>query len=56
VLYENKVTKWICRFYFNDKSGKKYILLNDDTGFNIDCLEDIYNHKQELNAALDRRK
>lgn len=58
ILYQGKVTKWICRFYFNGK--QKIITIPDDKGSEvkipIDNIDELYNHKQELIASAEKRK
>lgn len=58
VLYQGKVTKWICRFYFNGK--QKTISFPDDKGtehkIQIESVDDIYNFKSELIASAEKRK
>lgn len=58
VLYQGKVTKWICRFYFNSK--QKMISFPDDKGIEhkiqIESVDDIYNFKNELIMSADKRK
>ncbi|MGX3097454.1 type I restriction endonuclease [Helicobacter sp. 23-1046] len=55
VLFDNKVTKWICRFYLD--GGKKYLVvsLESEKRININHIDEIYKYKKELNEALDRR-
>ncbi|MEG1892855.1 MAG: type I restriction enzyme HsdR N-terminal domain-containing protein [Bacilli bacterium] len=53
VLYDNKVTKWLCRIYL--KENVKFIVIPDayknEIRINIQKVNDIYKHKKEL---LDR--
>lgn len=54
ILYQGKVTKWICRLYFN--TAKKSIGFPDGTNINIEKLEDIYQFKQNIIKAFESRK
>ncbi|MBZ7965682.1 type I restriction endonuclease [Campylobacter molothri] len=54
ILYQNKVTKWICRLYFNN--SKKFITFPDGTSQNIEKLEDIYKFKENILSSLNSRK
>ena len=49
-LYDNKVTRWICRVYFRENS--KYLIIPDksrkEIKYNINTLSDIYNLRTEL--------
>lgn len=54
ILYQNKVTKWICRLYFNN--SKKFITFPDGTSQNIEKLEDIYKFKENILNSLNSRK
>lgn len=55
ILYDNKVTKWICRIYL--KESVKYIIISDNNKqeirHNIDSIEDIYKYKDELLNRLN---
>lgn len=55
ILYENKVTKWICRVYL--KENTKYIIIPDkdkkDIRYEISDITDIYKLKEQLKARLD---
>jgi hypothetical protein len=57
-MYQGKVTKWLCRLYFNGKQ-KAIAFPGDDKGseskMNIDKVEDIYGLKSQLNEALEKR-
>ena len=58
VLYENKVTKWVCRFYFNSANNKFITLPSEngkDTRIDIDSINELYKYKKEINESLDRR-
>lgn len=50
ILYDNKVTRWICRVYFRENS--KYLIIPDksrkEIKYNINTLSDIYNLRAEL--------
>ncbi len=52
VICDNKVTKWICRFYFN--SSKKFITIpcaeekRKEKRFDINDLYDIENYKDQI--------
>lgn len=54
ILYENKVTKWICRVYL--KESIKYVIIPDenkkDVRYEIENISDIYKLKDELIARL----
>ena len=54
ILYENKVTKWICRVYL--KESIKYIIIPDkdkkDVKYEIENVSDIYKFKNELLTRL----
>ncbi|KIM03245.1 MAG: hypothetical protein KU29_12245 [Sulfurovum sp. FS06-10] len=58
ILYQGKVTKWICRFYFNGK--QRMISFPDDKGAEIkipiDNIDELYSHKQELILSAEKRK
>lgn len=50
ILYENKVTKWICRVYL--KESIKYVIIPDndkkEIRYEIDNISDIYKLKEQL--------
>ena len=50
VLYDNKVTKWICRIYL--KEFVKYIIIVDNNKneirYDINDVNDIYNYKEQI--------
>lgn len=54
ILYENKVTKWICRVCI--KENVKYIIIPDDTKkeirYELNDISDIYKLKEQLVARL----
>lgn len=54
ILYENKVTKWICRVYL--KESIKYVIIPDkdkkDIRYEIENISDIYKLKNELITRL----
>lgn len=56
VLYDNKTTKWICRFYF--KENVKFITISDEdkkeVRYDIKSIDDIYNYKKELIDSLSK--
>ena len=56
VLYKNKTTKWVCRFYFN--TTNKYITVADENKKEVKHLisnvYDIENYKEELIETLNR--
>lgn len=58
ILYQGKVTKWLCRLYFNGKQ-KAIAFPGDEKGSevktNIDRIEDLYKFKSELKQALEKR-
>ncbi|EMZ9978557.1 type I restriction enzyme HsdR N-terminal domain-containing protein [Campylobacter jejuni] len=54
ILYQGKVTKWICRLYFN--TSKKSISFPDGASYNIEKLEDIYQYKADIIKAFESRK
>lgn len=57
VIYENKVTRWICRFYFNGTN--KFFTLPLENGkdqrIDISSIDELYKYRQELNESLSRR-
>lgn len=58
ILYQGKVTKWLCRLYFNGKQ-KAISFPGEEKGSeiktNIDRAEDLYKFRAELKQALDKR-
>lgn len=54
ILYENKVTKWICRVYL--KESVKYVIIPDkdkkEIRYEIDNVSDIYKLKEQLITRL----
>jgi predicted type IV restriction endonuclease len=58
IMYQGKVTKWLCRLYFNGKQ-KAIAFPGDEKGsenkMNIDKVEDIYGLKSQLKEALEKR-
>lgn len=56
VLFDNKTTKWICRFYF--KENVQYITISDENKkeirYDISCINDIYKYKDELINSLNK--
>lgn len=54
ILYQDRVTKWICRLYFNN--AKKSISFPDGQNYNIDKLEDIYKYGTDIIKAFENRK
>lgn len=56
ILYLNKTTKWICRFYFNE--NRKYITIPDENKkgirYNINSIYDIEEYSKELVDVLNR--
>ena len=54
ILYENKVTKWICRVYL--KESVKYVIIPDkdkkEIRYEIDNVSDIYKLKEQLTTRL----
>jgi len=56
ILFQDKPTKWICRFYFTSMS--KSIVLPDEnkkeTRFKIDNIYDIENYSDQLKETLKR--
>lgn len=55
ILFENKVTKWICRVFIKDSC--KYIVIPNDNKeeirYDIESSNDIYKYKNELVARLN---
>lgn len=55
ILYDNKVTKWICRVYL--KENIKFIIIPDNTKkeirYEINNISDIYKFKQQLIERLN---
>lgn len=58
ILYDNKVTKWICRMYLKENS--KYIVIPDvdkkEIRFDINSISDLYKLKKELILRLNNIK
>ena len=56
ILYKNKTTKWICRFYFNGLN--KYITIPDENKkevrHDINNVYDIQQYKSQLVTVLER--
>lgn len=56
ILYDNKVTKWICRIYI--KESVQYIIIPDDEKkeirYEFNKLEDIYKLKEQLLRRLNQ--
>lgn len=56
ILYKNKSTKWICRFYFNN--ANKYITISDNNKkeqrFDIKDVYDIQNLKDDLTSSVSK--
>ncbi len=54
ILYENKVTKWLCRVYL--KESVKYIIVPDadkkEVRYEIDNIADIYKYKDKITERL----
>lgn len=54
VLYDNKVTKWICRIYIKDSC--KYVVIPNDNKeevrYDIEKMADLYKYKNELLSRL----
>ena len=54
VLYDNKVTKWICRIYL--KENVRYVIIADsnknEIRYDINNIDDIYNLKEQLLERL----
>lgn len=54
ILYDNKVTKWICRIYL--KENVRYVIIADsnknETRYDINNIDDIYNLKEQLLERL----
>ena len=55
VLYDNKVTKWICRIYL--KENVKYIIIPDkdrnEIRYDIKQINDLYKYKNQLIGRLN---
>lgn len=55
ILFENKVTKWICRVFIKDNA--KYIVIPNDAKeeirYDIESSNDIYKYKNELINRLN---
>lgn len=55
ILYDNKVTKWVCRVFL--KETARYIVIPDENKnevrYDINSIQDIYKHKKELLTRLD---
>lgn len=56
ILYDNKVTKWICRVYL--KELVKYVIIinkeKKEQRFNINTIDDIYKLRDELVQRLNQ--
>lgn len=56
ILYDNKVTKWLCRVYL--KENVKFIIIADEnkneTRYDIENVDDIYNFKDQLLNRLNQ--
>lgn len=56
ILYDNKVTKWICRIYL--KEFVKFVIISDENRneirYDIENIEDIYKLKNELAKRLSQ--
>ena len=54
ILYENKVTKWLCRVYL--KENVKYVIIPDDNKkeirYEIDDISNLYTLKEQLITRL----
>ncbi len=54
ILYDNKVTKWLCRIYI--KESVKFVIIADknkkEIRYDINSIEDIYKLKKELLERL----
>lgn len=57
VLLDGKVTKWICRFYFNNLAKKtiSFPLENEKSQIAIQNINEIYKHKALFIEALNKR-
>lgn len=55
ILYDNKVTKWICRIYL--KESVKYMIIankdKQDIRYDLETIEDIYKYRTELVERLN---
>lgn len=54
ILYQGKVTKWICRLYLTNT--KKSISFPNGQTYNLEKLEDIYSLKDEIMNAYESGK
>ncbi|MDD4884802.1 type I restriction endonuclease [Sulfuricurvum sp.] len=58
ILYQGKVTKWLCRLYFNGRQ-KSIAFPGEEKGSeikqNIDRVEDLYKFRPELKQVLEKR-
>lgn len=54
VNYQGKVTKWICRLYFND--NKKSIGFPDGSNHKLENIEKMYELKDKILIAYEMRK
>ena len=56
ILLDNNGRKWICRVYL--RPAVKYLVISDDNKqgvrHDIECIDDIYNHAEELRASCQR--
>ena len=55
ILYDNKVTKWICRVFL--KENVKYVIIMDEAKnevrYDLKTIEDIYKLKKQLKQRLN---
>ncbi|WP_257396716.1 type I restriction endonuclease [Campylobacter lari] len=54
ILYQNRVTKWICRLNFT--KTKKWVSFPDDTYEQIEKLEDLYKLQDKIIKSYNDRK
>lgn len=56
ILYDNKVTKWLCRVYL--KENVKFVIIADENKneirYDIENVDDIYNFREQLLNRLNQ--
>lgn len=52
VLLDGKITKWVCRLYLSDRRKKIVFPMGEQSDIQLDSIEDLYNHGEELRAAV----
>lgn len=52
ILLDGKITKWICRLYLSDQRKKIEFPMSEQSDIQLDSIEDLYKHGEELRAAV----